>query len=363
MEDWESAEKALRRWRDVSSGLKQVGFRIDLMEGLLAEKQSKPEEAVAHLNRAIQGMPVPEALLAIARIRSSQEKWEEAVTSVSVVISKETTPQNPAWRARLLAMRAEWRTRLRDWRSAMEDIEEANRLHAEGTLVQKLYPMLESLRVALSELSDLDRSVAEARTEEAKAETLLNRSVFFLHRNWDMQAYEDAKAAFAAAPEFLYTRFWKGFCAHACGYSKEAAPVLMANDEYREWVLNPSRLEILEGIDALEEEEKQAEALMYLQQPLMALEVVGSVDGSLVKVSAYRMLGELVKARKAAARALELHPDSPEVRFMWAEVEFESGNLNEAQAQVHRIRKMDKGLDREKLDAFEEKVKAGRGGR
>jgi tetratricopeptide (TPR) repeat protein len=102
---------------------------------------------------------------------------------------------------------------------------------------------------------------------------------------------------------------------------------------------------------------------MYLQQPLMALEVVGSVDGSLVKVSAYRMLGELVKARKAAARALELHPDSPEVRFMWAEVEFENGNLNEAQAQVHRIRKMDKGLDREKLDAFEEKVKAGRGGR
>lgn len=364
MKDLDRAERAVQMWRTACGGRKDVVPLIDLLEAVLCSERGRPGDAVMFARRSVSGgIASPEAWNLIAYACAAQEKWEEAIDAISAVISIERSQKKAAILAKHLATRAEWRLRLRDWRNATDDILEANTNDPSEVTVLRLHPRLESSPNWLPELEALDRMVGAAGEDAVRMDLLLKRCVWFLSHAWNAQAYEDAKSASLLGPGLIRVRFWRGFCARLNGQFKDARPVMESGAGYREWILESDQLRTLEGIDALNDTEKQAEELLKLKQPLMALEVVGPRDGSIAKVAALRALNDPVRARRAAARAFEMHPDSPEALLLWAEAEFEGGNFEEAQRQIRRILEMDRGSARERALALEDRIRAGSGRR
>jgi hypothetical protein len=131
-------------------------------------------------------------------------------------------------------------------------------------------------------------------------------------------------------------------CAHLAKKTGEVAPVALPEREgdalkYRQWIFEAEQVGRVQALDALKDPDQQAESLMHLQQPYFASVVTESSDGSIARASALRALGEMVPARRAAQRAVEKHPDSPRALLVWAEFEFENGNLEQTLALTSRI--------------------------
>jgi hypothetical protein len=231
---------------------------------------------------------------------------------------------------------------MRNWLLAREDVYEANELNPGSAAVKRWFPLFESSDAWLGELERLDRAVADASTEEDRVNRLLERCLFFVGKSLVIPAFEDAVQAHKLAPGLLRARFWKGMCAHLAKKTGEVAPVALPEREgdalkYRQWIFEAEQVGRVQALDALKDPDQQAESLMHLQQPYFASVVTESSDGSIARASALRALGEMVPARRAAQRAVEKHPDSPRALLVWAEFEFENGNLEQTLALTSRI--------------------------
>jgi tetratricopeptide (TPR) repeat protein len=326
MGDLLRAGAALEKWRNQKPSVTGKFPVIDFLEGRLAQEQRQLDAAVSCWMRALEKGADKTALLPkIANLRMQQERWTEAVDALSEVLrvlplkgaSKKPVERELGIRVECLMMRAGCRVRMKNWLLAREHVYEANELNPGSAAVKRWFPLFESSDAWLGELERLDRAVADASTEEDRVNRLLERCLFFVGKSLVIPAFEDAVQAHKLAPGLLRARFWKGMCAHLAKKAEQVGRV--------------------QALDALKDPDQQAESLMHLQQPYFASVVTESSDGSIARASALRALGEMVPARRAAQRAVEKHPDSPRALLVWAEFEFENGNLEQTLALTSRI--------------------------
>jgi tetratricopeptide (TPR) repeat protein len=343
MGDFDRAEALLEKWRIQKPAVTAKLAEIDRLEGNLAKARNQFDQAIACWNRALEkGADKVTLFEKIAQVRMEQENWEDAVEAWSEILGllsrKATANKQSAWLQKTelecLVKRSECFVRLRNWERAREDIQRANALDPTSESVQKWYPLFESYDTWITELKALDRGVTESSTMEEQVTRLLARSVFFLRKSLPALAAEDAKQAHHVAPAMLRTRFWKGICAHWNNKPEEASPIAMPaqadeQQNYRAWILAADQIRLIQGLDALKDADQQADVLLRLRQPYFALAATDFLDGSVLRAKAFRALKETVQARRAAQRAAELHPDSPQALLIWAESEFENGNIRE----------------------------------
>jgi Flp pilus assembly protein TadD len=86
----------------------------------------------------------------------------------------------------------------------------------------------------------------------------------------------------------------------------------------------------LKAADRSRNPEDRALFLLRWHQPLMALDEVQDVDGSVAKASALLALDRQTAAGKAAHRAVEVHPKDAVAWLDLARVEMANGNIAEA---------------------------------
>jgi tetratricopeptide (TPR) repeat protein len=351
LEDLERAQKTVERWHSQPGIPEDTAIRLAVLEGFLARKQGQPEKALLLWQRALPRGPLKaEALLQIAEVEAERKNWTQAVAAISEFILLRPRSTGP------LVARAEWRLQLRQWQAAVDDIESANRLNPTDSAVQKIFPLLESQSTWLPELQALDRAVDSASSAPLKSEALMRRSVFFLHKSWNRLALEDAQQALTLNPQSMRAVFWKGLCAHLCDAPQQAAPVMLPADTYGEWILHAEQMHRLDRVDSLGDPEAQARVFLELKQPLMALNILQNVKGTVAEAEALRDLGETMRARRAAAHAVETHPNSPQALLLWAELEWKNGNLAEAQTHVERIIKMPESPLHERALLLQKKI-------
>jgi tetratricopeptide (TPR) repeat protein len=355
MGDVERAEKALEKWSKLETRPEKVSPIIHLLRGHVARKRDHPGDALIHWKNALIKEPGNvEALDAVAWAEAAQNNWREAADAVSRLLSIENNPSLEARRVGYYVQRANWFLRIRDWARAEADVRTANELDATNAGVKELLPLLESRNQWQPSLEALDKDAEAALSTTDKATVLLKRAVFLLQHAFLIQAFEDAKSAYDLTPDRMDAQFWKSFCAWRNEKPQHVAPFQPKSEEYMEWILEEQQLRKVEELGRSRDSERQAEHLLDLKQPYMALHLTREVEGSLAKVKALRALGEQVQARKAAHRALELAPDSPEALLEMAEIEFENGNITEALSAVDRVIKSNNKPARARATALQQ---------
>ena len=106
--------------------------------------------------------------------------------------------------------------------------------------------------------------------------------------------------------------------------------------------LTPQFEEQLKAMDISTDPEARANFLLASQQPLMALDEVENVDGSVAKARALLELDRLPEAGVAARKAVNLHPKNAQAWLALARLEFANGNNNETLAAADRSLKLQK---------------------
>ncbi len=314
------AGEALAIWRRNVPGVRKSFPLVERLQGDL-EKALGHNEPAANAWRIYVGL-VPkdvEGWDRLADAETSLEHIPEALAAASGALKAKPS-------ASRLVRRAQLWIRLRDWKNAETDLREANKLDATESTLQKTYPVFERSAKWLPAVKTMDKQILADTAGPEKASHLMDRAEVLAAEGFSGLAYEDAAAALVLAPNSTRAQLRKGQLAWEVGKPSEVGLVrrVPVSELPKDW--QNRLLEIDKEVDP----ERRADWLVSAHQPVMALHLVETVEGSVAKAKALAALEEVPKAEQAAKAALKAHPDDPWAWIVVGRLELGSGNVTEA---------------------------------
>lgn len=312
--DFKRADKALARWR---ANVSHPSPLIEKREAELAFARANFKEAVTAWKRYLTLHP------------DGFDDWKQYAWACSEAHDRAAGVEacTGALKIRndadMIAQRAALRIRLHDWAGAEADLRQANKLEPTNVRVQRLLPVFDRKAEWLAVMTKLDAGIAK---DPENARLRLNRAEWLVSEDLVDAAGDDIEEAQRLDPGSLRARVWSGLLAWERHEPDKAGSML----EMKINKVTQSFEAELKAMDASADHEARAQFLIRNGQPLMAVEEVRGVEGSVAKAKALFDLRRLPEAGIAARKAVEMHPKDFLAWYLLAQLELENGNLREA---------------------------------
>lgn len=339
-DDLDRTEKALADWR---KNVAHPSPQIESLAARLAFAREDYKGAIKSWRNYLELEPRDTgAWHDLASLYADAKDWPDAIDAVSRRIEL-------AQAAADFAERARYRIRLHDWANAGADVLAGNKSDATNVDIQGLMPAFERKSEWLSTVTKFD---AELAKDAGNAPLHLDRAEWLAGEGFVDAAGDDVDAAFKLDPKSLRARVWRGIIAWESNDAKHEGDVM--NLKIAD--LTPAFEADLKKMDTSTDPEARARFLLKYNQPLLALDEVKDIDGSVAKAQALLALKRLPEAGIAARKAVVVHPQDSAAWLALGRIDFENGNHKAALDEADHSLKLGKTPEAQELRAEVQKV-------